>query len=452
MSGPVELRVSPGTTMITEPVHSSGYVDYSEEVNRCLQQGVDTDATMNELEIGSACYKVRALSPKFAYRKQLPTVEISEDLDSQLFALSDVLNANRGVLNVKPLTEADSYENRFWVRLDNSIVADEQLFLGRQLYVLLINAARMRLAEGERLQGIRHLRTVSQIQSLLLRQKTELSILVALQQQQNSLNDIADLLTDRLLSPSDVRELLAGLPRVDYRYLKAQMRLARIWPLAAVCTVHSGQYSPQFNLFRKLSVLQDSLESISDSWVIARADWNGILSQLNEAWETGERDLAAEYGMANETSTATAAEETVRSQPKSGIRRIIWSLSEEAATQRIQNLLIADPARMRLGLLASVRTTQRRRELLSAATYVVEFQQHRMRVPASLEEADYSAACRIPIDGVVAAEELQFSQSASQFELSIGTGDDEEKLRFTSESRIWKGLFESDDTPDNQSP
>lgn len=421
--GPLPIRISRETTFLTEPVHASGYVDYSFQANRCLLDGVPEGATLDPAAVVSAFQSLQGALPRFNRGATDVGITLSVEQERQLEDFIELLKDNNGVLTFDPIPDQLPYFNSFFGPdmdlMSNVIIGMEQL-LPAALKAQWLHHVK----QGNTDEAMLRIDALISVQEFVLRQGAGLGSLFATEIETDLLTDCAELLAEGQLSTESCQQILQRLPVVSHHELHKQLELQRLWKLSCFNAVHSRSMPLDVLTFASPSYVERLASRLLSRWVVAHADWNRVCEDINLSFDQAELELAEIFGGA-----------VITGQPLTGVKpqftreSNLWLSQQNATDDLIFWSRLNDPG---IGFAYEMCRCQRKREVLNAATFMLDYKAANGSWPESLTQAGFNDLSRISKEGPAFSEDLtvMFGDVVDEFQLTIGTGGDSVILEY----------------------
>ena len=413
--GPLPIRISKDTTFLAEPVHASGYVDYSFEANRCLLDGIPEGATLDAEAVVSAFQELQSALPRFVPGASNVDVTLSEDQEMQLDDFFELLKDNNGVLTLDPIPDQLKYSNPFFYPemdlISNVIIGMEQL-LPAALKAQWLHHVK----QGNTDEAMLRIDALVSVQEFVLRQDSVLGSLFVAEIESDLLADCAELLVEGQLSPESCRQILRRLPVLSYSKLHKQLKLQRLWKLSCLNALHSRSMPLDILTLASPSYVKRLADRLLGHWVVARADWNRVYEDVNLSFDQAELELAEIYG-----GSVTTGQPLTAVKPQFTRESSLWLSQQNATDDLIFWSRLNDPG---IGFVYEMCRCQRKREVLNAATFMLDYKTANGSWPKSLTQAGFNDLSRISREGPAFSDYLTvtFGDVVDEFQLTIGTG------------------------------
>ena len=289
--GPLKpIRVSKETTFVTEPIHSSGYVDVFPEINRVRREGIPHDASLDADELLSVLGPLR---DDFSLRSQLRQSEHwNTELDRTLDTITQAVATNQDIAE---------YRNWWFDRLDGRNCDDlrhEQILtaesilrgLGVDFYR---SRLRYRLKRGDITGATSDVRNIANAYRFLTRAahwyvRTD-------KIRSHLVGDLTDAVSDGLINPVTCQRMLDEIPMFDTSMFQRRVRIERLFALNTVFLLHA-EPNTAIDYFgqRQKNPDRSLYEQLRGRWIRGRTDWNQVAMNLGRYFDAVEATLDLE--------------------------------------------------------------------------------------------------------------------------------------------------------------
>lgn len=415
LRSPDEIVISRQTTYLTSPVTVDGYVDLVPEFNRIRMKGIQPGATINAAAFDKLMTRLKNRYDKLnlpAVGEDQSPAELPGSFLDEIDELVAFLKNNRGVVELPACQPGQEWSFRMvgGQGSDLDLILNHQMFYSRTLPESLSRHIALLLQE-RRTSELDAVQTAwIEVNEFTICQKTVLSLLLAFQQQANLVGQLKNCLAEPELS----RSVNAAIPVVAGDVAIDMSRLERVFSLSALFWFHSGG---------------EMYTTFYEPWIRGRADWNQVLRDHNANCDRVEKEVRLRIASPD---WHRRTYQKVTSPPRKSLsdQSVLEMMSEETANW-VASRFVGDPESTCFELIDQNLLIQRRRELLNAATFVVEYQQEHSGFPDDLSEAGYSDAVRLPFEGYIAGESVKYSCDGNNCRLTTGEAGFEEVLTLT---------------------
>ena len=283
---PAAIRISRKTTFVTEPIHSSGYVDLGPEKNRVRREGLparakfDPEGLLAEVQsFRSAFVEGRSVEELFSRHRD---------------AIAKAIRENEGVLEIPQLPDglafgptarwADATALARWRRADD---------LRRSSWPFgeFVSAAAERFhrnaASGDSTAAASDVRFLVDFAAFYsLRDCAQFESRTIGRVSDELITQCAQLINDRSVSTEEALRLMRPIPVLDDVYLRRLIAYERLMAIEGILLSHNSlDFWTRSSRRRAAGSHGKRLDELEARWIWGRIDWNLVLVETNKFFD-----------------------------------------------------------------------------------------------------------------------------------------------------------------------
>ena len=406
------ISISKETTWQISPVHSSGYVDFTEEMNRQRNVNVPQNAALDDREYIAAVGAIDTLIAPLKNRERNEVLNWPPEVDKQLDRLIAFQRNNLGVIDIPEIPngarfQVPALESR---RLQN--FGDQILAYHRSFVPSLLKRASYRLFQNDAAGALDDYVAASESQAFQFRQKSLLPVLFGIQIHEEITADLARNMHKGRMSPEQCRGILLAGPTLSRNDIQATTNVMRMNSLNWVFLMHSRQ-SSMSSTIGPVGTLDRWLRNGRDRWMVGNTDWNEICRHINQYFDQADTHVVSLYDDDREPQTIPTwhVPENVGS----------WAWTRRGMTNVVRKQMSLFFENEWPILVKSNQKYERCRVGFWWTTVLHEHFQQSGEYPASLEELGQEKP-EIQKDTTVMQESVEYTKTERGYSLSMGHG------------------------------